>query len=116
MLRAAPLVVATALSAAAPARATTSTTGSVTMVSEGGDYIGAGTDRLFDTPAGALSIAGTPAHVEVRASGEAGEFSFDFAPRSGGQLEDGEYSGAQRYPFEPAGVYKSLQIFRKRAR
>ena len=73
------------------------------MVSGAGDFIGGGTDRLFDTPAGTASIGGGLGHVEVSVSGEGGSFSFDFAPPAGKQLEVGEYSGAQRYPFEPVG-------------
>jgi hypothetical protein len=79
-----------------------SISGSVTMVSASGDYIGGGTDRLWDAP-GTISITGGASH-EVRASGEGGEFTFDLAPPSGSQLEVGEYKGAERYPFEPAGV------------
>jgi hypothetical protein len=77
---------------------------SVTMVSESGDFVGQGTDRLFDSPPGSVYLRGGLSHVEVSASGEPGEFSFDFAPPAGMQLEVGEYAGAQRYPFEPAGV------------
>jgi hypothetical protein len=99
----ATLLALACLLAAPLSAAAISTNGSVTMVSEGGDYIGGGTDRLFNTPVGTLSISGGLGHVEVSASGEAGSFTFDFAPPSGGQLEVGEYTGAQRYPFEPAG-------------
>jgi hypothetical protein len=73
------------------------------MASASGDYIGGGTDRLWDRP-GTISIAGGLGHVEVRVSGEAGEFSFDFSPPSGSQLETREYTGAQRDGFQPAGV------------
>ena len=73
------------------------------MVSESGDFVGGGTDRLFATPAGTLSISGALGHVEVSAFGEAGWFSLNFAAPSGSQLEVGEYTSAQRYPFEPSG-------------
>jgi hypothetical protein len=79
------------------------TSGSVTMVSEAGDYIGQGTDRLFDSP-GTISWEGGLGGVRVDASGEAGEFHFEFEPPKGSQLHDGDYLGAQRAGFQPAGV------------
>ena len=79
------------------------TSGSVTMVSLAGDYIGGGTDRLYDSP-GELSISGGLGHVEISVSAGGEWWSFDFAPPKGSQLEVGEYSNAERYPFQAASA------------
>jgi hypothetical protein len=75
------------------------TSDSATYVSEPGDFIGGGQDRLFDAP-GSVSISGGTSHVEVKAEEHAENLSFDFAPPSGKQLEVREYAHAERYPFE----------------
>ena len=74
-----------------------------TMVSESGDYIGAGVDRLFEAPQ-SVSIRGGLDHVEVAVSENGESFLLDFAPPAGDQLHTGEYSNAQRYPFQPLGA------------
>jgi hypothetical protein len=78
------------------------TSDSVTYVSESGDFVGGGRDRLFDAPQ-AVSVSGGPDHVQVRAEEHAENLSFDFAPPAGKQLEVGEYVRAERYPFEVKG-------------
>jgi hypothetical protein len=70
----------------------------VTLVSEHGDFIGSGIDRLFDAP-GTVSIHGSSAEVEVRAEQEINRFTqnftFTFLPPAGKPLEVGEYSDAE---------------------
>jgi hypothetical protein len=70
-----------------------------TLVSEPGDYIGGGEDRLIDAPE-SVSVSGGRRFAEVRAETGDKSFSFEFAAPYGRQLEVGEYTGAKRYPFQ----------------
>jgi hypothetical protein len=92
------------LAAASPTARAAIAPGSVNMVSESGDYIGRGTDRLFDAP-GAVSMTGGADFVQVTATatGTSEEFQLEFAPPAGRRLEVGEYTGAERFPFEAEG-------------
>src|SRR5438445_7090956 len=93
----APLALACALAAPSPAHAEFKpTSGSVTMISEGGDWVGGGTDRLYDA-AETLSISGGLGGVEVSVSSGSEWFHLRFEPASGKQLEVGEYEGAERF-------------------
>ncbi len=75
---------------------------SATLVSEAGDFIGGGQDLLIDAPE-ALSVSGERSLVDVRAEGKGETYSFEFAPPAGKLLQVGEYTGAERYPFEANG-------------
>jgi IPT/TIG domain/Carboxypeptidase regulatory-like domain/Fibronectin type III domain len=94
-----------ALALAAPSAAQAASTGSVTMVSQPGDFLGAGQQYLFDSATGSVSLEGSLEWAGVKVSGgndlTGYGFDFEFAPPSGGQLQDGEYVQARRYPFEP---------------
>lgn len=85
--------------------AQTATTGSVTMISQGGDYIGGGTDFVFDSPNTILFSGGLGGVTVGTPTPGAAVFGYtiDFAPPSGQQLHVGEYDNAQRDPFQPAG-------------
>jgi hypothetical protein len=81
------VLVALGLTGATPgtAAAQTAATGSVTMVSQGGDYIGGGTDFLFDSP-NTISLGGGLGGVSVGTPTPAGAafgYTIDFAPPSG---------------------------------
>jgi hypothetical protein len=97
-----------ALALAAPSAAQAASTGSVTMVSQPGDYLGAGQKYLFDSATGSLSLEGSLKWAGIKVSGgndlTGYGFDFEFAPPSGGQLQDGEYVQARRFPFEPADL------------
>ncbi len=94
------LPLALLLSAAAAAQAAPATgQASVTMVSEAGEYVGGGTNRLFAAPQ-AVFLRGSRNHVRVAVAYRGESFTFDFAAPSGEPLKVGEYTGAERYPFE----------------
>lgn len=76
----------------------------VTMVSESGDWVGAGTSRLWRTPRDSITTGGSKSLLGVSVSGASGSFTLDFAAPNGRRLEPGFYGGAQRYPFEEAGT------------
>src|SRR5947208_8831542 len=89
-------VIAMALPAAANA---TTASGSVTMISESGDYIAQGHDFLFDAP-NSLTISGGPTHFVVTTptpSGAAFGYTLNFYPPSGSQLQVGNYDDAGRF-------------------
>ncbi len=76
---------------------------SATAVSEPGDFVGDGVDRLFDEP-GAVVLTGGPSRVEVWAQNSSEWFSFHFTAPRGGQLQPGEYVNATRPSFGPEGA------------
>jgi Tol biopolymer transport system component len=81
-------------------------TSQVVMFSDRGDYIGGGSQREFDSTNAEISVSGTTADLDVRASGgTAGDsYDFHFAAPPGGVLASGSvYTGAQRTPFRQAG-------------
>jgi hypothetical protein len=93
------------LAAAVPAAAAAAPVTSVTMVSETGDYIGGGRDRLFTQEDGSVTLTGTPGDVNVSVSGgaSASSFTLNIAAPHGEVLEPGTYEGAQRAPFRESG-------------
>jgi hypothetical protein len=70
-----------------------------TLVSEPGDWIGEGTDRLFDGPE-AVTVKGSHSFIEVQAAFGSEWFTFEFAAPYHKELEVGEYTRAKRYPFQ----------------
>jgi hypothetical protein len=76
----------------------------VTMVSESGDWVGGGTSRVWRTPRDTITTGGSKSLLGVSVSGASGSFTLDFAAPDGRKLEPGFYGGAQRYPFEEAGM------------
>src|SRR3954452_15894206 len=77
----------------------------VTMFSEG-DYVGGGTQRVFHSGNAQISIAGTPASVNVGVSGgtSGDSYTLQFAAPPGKSLVTGGlYLDAQRAPFREAG-------------
>jgi hypothetical protein len=89
----------------AQAQATFTGPWSITMVSEGGDYIGGGTERFFDDANAELHVAEGSGAVDLQISGGTyGEsFSLTFQAASGRILGPGWYPNAQRWPFQVAG-------------
>ncbi len=96
------------LALAAPSAAQAASTGSVTMVSQEGDFLGAGQQYLFDSATGSVSLEGSLKWAGVKVSGgndlTGYGFDFEFVPPSGGQLQDGEYVGARNFPGGPADL------------
>jgi hypothetical protein len=77
----------------------------VTMVSEPGDYIGAGHHWFFHPGNASITITGNPASLQVSLNGgNRGEwFTMDFAAPPGENLQVGEYDRALGSPFQTAG-------------
>jgi len=96
---------ASACALAGPAIASAAPTTFVTMLSDSGDYIGGGTQRLFQPSNSAISISGSAGYLTVFVSGgTAGDsYDMDFAAPPGQTLVPGYYIGAQRAPFREAG-------------
>lgn len=79
------------------ASAITAASGSLTMTSDSGDYIGQGQQYSYSTTANDFfNSTGTGNAVEVHA----GEWTLDFAAPAGQSLTPGTYSNATRYPFQ----------------
>jgi len=76
---------------------------SVALVSEPGDWIGGGTDRLFDASR-TVTMTGDSSHLEVSVASEGERFKFEVAPPAGEALAPGEQAGAERYGFQAAGA------------
>jgi len=72
---------------------------SATLVSEPGDWIGGGTDRLFDEPA-AVTLSGNHQLVKVQAEYGNEDFHMEFAAPYGQELAVGEYTKAKRISFQ----------------
>lgn len=97
------LLLAVALPGAQAADAPTSF---VTMVSENGDYIGGGTNRLYRPGDGTVDVTGSVSgQVSVNVSGGPSGDAFDltFAAPPGETLAPGSYDNAQRTAFRSAG-------------
>ena len=78
-------------------------TGSLTMVSDPGDYIGGGETYAYATSAGDLfaTYDAEDDHVALRIEAANGDWwSLDFAAPQGETLEVGTYANAMRYPFQ----------------
>src|ERR671931_136117 len=86
---------------AGPAIASAAPTNFVTMFSDPGDWIGGGTQRLFQPSNSAISVGGDAGYLTVSVSGgTAGDsYYMDFAASPGHVLVPGYYVGAQRAPF-----------------
>jgi hypothetical protein len=99
------LTLAFAVCGFVPAQAAASPTSFVTMFSDPGDWIGGGTQRLFDPSDASMSVIGTPADVSVDVSGGTlGDYyTLEFAAAPGHSLAPGVYVDAQRAPFREAG-------------
>jgi hypothetical protein len=65
------------------------------MVSDD-DYIGAGLDRLWQTPEDVVAVTGSNAYPQFSVSGADGTFTLDFASPDGNALVDRTYTGAER--------------------
>lgn len=89
-----------------PAVAQTVTSGSFTMTSDPGDYIGQGQSYAYSTQAGdTLSVFGNNENrvVSVSISGANGDWwNLDLAAPSDQALAPGVYADATRYPFNAA--------------
>ena len=91
---------------ALPAAAHAAATGTVTMYSETGDYIGGGEQRVFDGSRGdVVSASGTAGSLNVSVSGGTygDAYTFTFAAPDGQGFQPGAYTNAQRTPFREAG-------------
>jgi hypothetical protein len=77
----------------------------VTMISSGGDYIGAGVNRVYQPGNASIGLSGSPAYVTVSVSGgnQGDDFSLDFAAPPGETLHVGSYERAQRASFRESG-------------
>lgn len=82
-----------------PGAGTTPATGNyVYLVSDFGDFIGAGETHTYTPGNAAISVTGNGAHVEIRINGT--DWFGDFQGMIGlDRLEAGYYSGLHRYPF-----------------
>lgn len=91
----------------APANASAGTAvRSVTVISEPGDYVGAGESWAWFTGSGQVSVQRwTEGAIVVSVAGgeTGGSFDLWFAPPTGERLEVGVYEGVERYPFQTAG-------------
>jgi hypothetical protein len=87
------------------AGAITVASGSVTMTSDAGDYIGQGQSYSYSTAAGdILSSTGSASVVEIGVNGYNGDWwTLDLAAPAGQALAVGTYAAATRYPFQGAG-------------
>lgn len=91
------------LLSAGPAAAQTVTSGSLSMTSDEGDYIGQGQSYAYSTQAGdRLDVYGNESGqvVSVAVNGANGDWWYlDLAAPSGQSLAPGVYANATRYPF-----------------
>ncbi|MDP8908228.1 MAG: hypothetical protein M3N47_03755, partial [Chloroflexota bacterium] len=96
-----PLVLFALFTANAHAASATS----VVMLSDPGDWVGAGDPRLFHPGNGAIDVTGSASYLTVQASGGSigDSFSLTFAAPPGQTLAPGVYERAQRAPFREAG-------------
>jgi hypothetical protein len=91
---------------ATPAAATAAVTGTVTMYSSAGDYIGGGQQRVYDSGRGdVVSASGSAGSLDVSVSGGAygDSYDFTFAAPDNQAFQPGAYTGAQRTSFRSAG-------------
>lgn len=74
---------------------------SVFLDSESGDYIGGGVERTLDESNGEFTASTNfDDGVTIRFDGDAGSWTFDFAPPQGEELVPGPYEDATRFPFQ----------------
>jgi hypothetical protein len=80
----------------------------LTMTSDPGDYIGAGTTWRYG-PDSSFGVYGTRSAMHVSVDGANGDWWYlDFMPPAGDILAPGTYSGATRYPFNGTGAGLSI--------
>jgi PASTA domain len=91
--------------AVVPATAEASPSNSVVMLSDPGDWVGGGAQRIYHSGNASISLGGSPGYVTVGVSGgNFGDyFDLDFAAQPGHALAPGYYVDAQRAPFREAG-------------
>jgi hypothetical protein len=84
-----------------PAQAAASGSDYAVMLSDPGDWIGGGSQRIFRTGDSSITMGGSPGYVTVNVSGGTfGDYySMDFAAPPGQALAVGYYTHAQRAPF-----------------
>lgn len=116
------LIIATALVfacavgySAAPASAEVipATTGTLTMTSDPGDYVGQGLSYSYSVPATSFSVQNGGNLVRVDTSGPGGPADFwnlAFQAPAGQQLQAGTTYQAQRWPFQPSNL-AGLEVF-----
>jgi len=86
------------------ASATTAASGSVTMTSDAGDYIGGGQSYSYVAGQDILTSSGSASVIQIAVNGYNGDWwTLDFAAPSGQSLSVGTYADATRYPFQGAG-------------
>lgn len=90
---------------AVPAQAAATTSTSVTMNSESGDYIGGGINRQWHAGNGQVSFTGSGGHAGFRVDGgdSGASFTLDLVAPDGALFTVGTYDRTQRYPFQSAG-------------
>jgi hypothetical protein len=91
--------------AALPANASASSGWFVTMMSDPGDWVGGGSQRLFRSGNASVTLGGSPGYVSAYVSGGGfGDYYWlEFAAPPGDVLQPGFYINAQRAPFREAG-------------
>lgn len=88
-------------------------TGSLTMTSDPGDFVGQGLSYSYSVPATAFSVQNGGNLVRVDTSGPGGPRDFwnlAFQDPAGQQLQAGTTYQAQRWPFQPANL-AGLEVF-----
>ncbi|MFL5884505.1 MAG: hypothetical protein ACJ77M_05495 [Thermoleophilaceae bacterium] len=77
----------------------------VNMLSDSGDYIGAGQNWSYTPSNAVITLTGTRSHVTFGVSGDNGDWwTADFAAPSGDILAPGSTFNATRYPFNNGGA------------
>jgi hypothetical protein len=87
-------------------------TGSLTMTSDQGDYVGQGASYSYAVPSTTFDVQdnGNVVRVDTSVAGSPGDFwNFAFQAPSGQQLLPGTYQ-AQRWPFQPSNL-AGLEVF-----
>jgi hypothetical protein len=96
---------AAAVALALPAPAGASSGWFVSMLSDPGDWVGGGSQRLFRSGNASATLSGSPGYVTAYVSGgtQGDYYWMDFAAPAGTMLQPGIYVNAQRAPFREAG-------------
>ena len=95
---------------ASSASALTAASGSLTMTSDAGDYIGQGLQYSYSTTNNDVFTSSSATNfVEIDVTGSNGDFwTLDFAAPAGQSLTAGTYTSATRYPFQGSGAGLSV--------
>jgi len=91
----------------------TASSGSLTLQSDTGDFVGQGTAAAFSTPADTFLVNGNgnAMRVDVHPADYPNEFwQLELAAPAGRQLTPGTYANAARWPFQPT-TQPGLQVF-----